>query len=171
MREILFRGFHQFSDEELGDPDGTLFCSDVNPTEIVLNGKKLKGIWLTGNLISDKGEDPLIVGDSADTCSEYVALEWWAPVIPGTIGQFTGLCDKNGKQIFEGDVVGFEDGMSTESGYAESCRCTGCVFWDKETASFQVDNRLSAESYEVLEECAIIGNIYDGPELIKNEHH
>jgi hypothetical protein len=56
--------------------------------------------------------------------------------------------------------------MSTESGYAESC-CTGCVFWDKETASFQVGNRLSAESYEVLEECAIIGNIYDGPRLLE----
>ena len=44
--------------------------------------------------------------------------------------------------------------------------CIGKVVWDDETISFQVTNRLSAESYEVLDECSVIGNIFDNPELI-----
>lgn len=47
MREILFRGFHKgfhkFNNEEFDDSDGSLFCSDVDPTEIILDEKKVKG--------------------------------------------------------------------------------------------------------------------------------
>lgn len=84
---------------------------------------------------------------------------------PETICQYTGLKDKNGKLIFENDVVGFWDTYSTENGYAEA-DCIGKVVWDDETLSFQVTERLSAESYEVLDECSVIGNIFDNPELI-----
>lgn len=45
--------------------------------------------------------------------------------------------------------------------------CIGKVVWDDETISFQVTNRLSAESYEVLDEYSVIGNIYDNPELLE----
>jgi uncharacterized phage protein (TIGR01671 family) len=129
--------------------------------EILFRGKGIgTGKWAYGYLYEDK----LIGCNILQTTPSIKSIL----VEPETIGQFTGLTDKNGKKIFEGDIVGFEDGMSTESGYAES-GCTGCVYWDKETASFQVDNRLSAESYEVLEECAIIGNIYDNPELLEAE--
>jgi uncharacterized phage protein (TIGR01671 family) len=129
--------------------------------EILFRGKGIgTGKWVYGYLYEDK----LIGCNILQTTPSIKSIL----VEPETIGQFTGLTDKNGKKIFEGDIVGFEDGMSTESGYAES-GCTGCVYWDKETASFQVDNRLSAESYEVLEECAIIGNIYDNPELLEAE--
>ena len=82
-----------------------------------------------------------------------------------TICQCTGLKDKNGKFIWENDVVGFWDAYSTESGQAEAA-CDGKVVWDDETISFQVTNRLSAESYEVLGECSVIGNIFDNPELL-----
>ena len=87
-------------------------------------------------------------------------------VRPDTICQCTGLKDKNGKLIWENDVVGFWDTYSTENGQAEM-DCIGKVVWDDETISFQVTNRLSAESYEVLDECSVIGNIFDNPELIK----
>ena len=60
------------------------------------------------------------------------------------------------------------DTYSTESGYADAY-CTGQVVWDTETVSFQVTERLSAESYEVLEECIVIGNIFDNPELLKGD--
>ena len=63
------------------------------------------------------------------------------------------------------DVVGFLDAYSTENGQAEM-DCIGKVVWDDETISFQVTNRLSAESYEVLDECCVIGNIFDNPELM-----
>ena len=55
---------------------------------------------------------------------------------------------------------------STENGYSER-GCVGKVVWDDETISFQVTNRLSAESYEVLDECLVIGNIFDNPELLE----
>jgi len=80
--------------------------------------------------------------------------------------QYTGLKDINDKEIFEGDIVSFDDCTSTESGYCER-GCIGVVEWCNETASFEVSNRLSAESYEVLDECVIIGNIYENPELLK----
>ena len=85
---------------------------------------------------------------------------------PETICQCTGLKDKNGKLIWENDVVGFWDTYSTENGHAEM-DCIGKVVWDDETISFQVTNRLSAESYEVLDECSVIGNIFDNPELLE----
>ena len=84
-----------------------------------------------------------------------------------TICQCTGLKDKNGKLILENDVVAYWDTYSTESGYAEA-DCIGKVVWDDETISFQVTNRLSAESWEVLDdECSVVGNAIDNPELLE----
>ena len=80
--------------------------------------------------------------------------------------QYTGRKDINDKEIFEGDIVSFDDCTSTESGYCER-GCIGVVEWCDETVSFEVSNRLSAESYEVLDECVIIGNIYENPELME----
>ena len=85
-----------------------------------------------------------------------------------TICQCTGLKDKNGQKIWENDVVGFWDTYSTENGQAEA-DCIGKVVLDDETISFQVTNRLSAESYEVLDECGVIGNIFDNQELLESE--
>lgn len=84
-------------------------------------------------------------------------------VDPSTICQCTGLTDKNDKPIWENDIVVFEDRHSTESGYAEM-DCTGEVLWDNETLSFQVTERLSAESYDVLADCIVFGNIFDNKE-------
>lgn len=63
-------------------------------------------------------------------------------------------------------IVAYCDTYSTESGLSEA-DCIGEVLWDDETMSFQVTNRLSAESYEVLDECSVIGNIFDNPELLE----
>ena len=65
-----------------------------------------------------------------------------------TICQCTGLKDRNGKLIWENDIVAYWDTYSTENGWAEA-DCIGKVVWDDETLSFQVTNRLSAESYDV----------------------
>lgn len=89
-------------------------------------------------------------------------------VDPSTICQCTGLKDKNGKLIWENDIVAYWDTYSTENGQAEA-DCVGKVVWDDETISFQVTNRLCAESYEVLDECSVIGNTIDNPELLEGE--
>lgn len=88
-------------------------------------------------------------------------------VEPSTICQCTGLKDKNDKLIFENDIVSYWDSYSTENGLAEA-DCIGKVVWDDETISFQVTNRLSAESWEVLDdECSVVGNAIDNPELLE----
>lgn len=83
-----------------------------------------------------------------------------------TLCQCTGLKDVKGKLIWENDIVAYWDAYSTDSGYAEA-DCIGTIVWDDETISFQVTNRLSAESYEVLDECTVIGNKFDNPELLE----
>ena len=84
-----------------------------------------------------------------------------------TICKCTGRKDEDGKRIWENDIVSFLDMYSTENGYSEH-GCVGKVCWDNETLSFQVTNRLSAESYEVLDDCLVIGNSFDNPELLED---
>ena len=112
--------------------------------------------WHIGNLVEEP--DGLYLRDNKNDIMVYIQDQ-------STICQCTGLKDKNGKLIWENDIVGFWDTYSTENGHAEM-DCIGKVVWDDETISFQVTNRLSAESYEVLDECSVIGNIFDNPELI-----
>lgn len=97
--------------------------------------------------------------------------EWkCAEIEPSTICQCTGKRDEGKKLIFERDIIGFLDCTYTENGYSEH-GCAGEVLWDDETLSFQVTERLSAESYEVIGgiDCKVIGNIFDNPELLEVE--
>lgn len=136
------------------------------------------GEWVQGNLIqscdaTDGWESIIIPVKNSNMFTKHIGhgygnlgFENWYRVNPSTICQCTGLKDKNGKLIWENDVAAYWDTYSTDSGYAEA-DCIGEVVWDEETLSFQVTNRLSAESYEVLDECSVIGNIFDNPELLE----
>ena len=135
------------------------------------------GEWVQGNLIqscdaTDGWESIIIPVKNSNMFTKHIGhgygnlgFENWYRVNPSTICQCTGLKDKNGKLIWENDIVAYWDAYSTENGHAEM-DCIGKVVWDDETISFQVTNRLSAESYEVLDECSVIGNIFDNPELM-----
>ena len=59
------------------------------------------GEWIYGSLI---GND-VIVGEIVSFEDDYFITEFWLKVIPDTVTQFTGVTDKNGIKIFEGDVV------------------------------------------------------------------
>lgn len=110
------------------------------------------------------GNEPLSPNDYSEL---YGLNREWFYIDESTICQCTGLCDEDGKKIYEGDIVGFTDFASTESGYSELC-CRGHVTWDQETASLQVTDRISAESYEVFDRgCKVIGNIFDTPEMLE----
>lgn len=68
-------------------------------------------------------------------------------IVPETVGQFTGLLDKYGKQIFEGDI------MNNAGNVVEYCSDGFCINGDSPLAFWT--------------KTAIIGNIHDDPELLK----
>jgi uncharacterized phage protein (TIGR01671 family) len=89
--------------------------------------------------------------------------------------QYTGLNDNNGKEIYEGDIVEYLDGTewSTESGYdCSEYNNRGVIFFDNECGRYDVTNK-EGVSYDDLFDCGIdlvvLGNIYENPDLIKNE--
>lgn len=138
--------------------------------EILFRGKRIDdGKWIEGYYVKalDMYDEEIhVIMDLDAVFYPYGDVTGRNLVDPETICQYTGLNDKNGKKIWEGDIVGYWDTYSTENGLSEA-DCVGKVVWDDETMSFQVTNRLSAESYEVLDECSVIGNIFDNPELLE----
>lgn len=120
--------------------------------EILFRGKCKKGDrWIEGFLFQTYYEsfewcistEPLSANDYSEIIGD------WAEVIPETLGQFIGLTDKNGKKIFEGDVI------------ANSCGI-------KETVEFYKGRYypfIAFPEYNCWDEkeCEIIGNIHDNP--------
>lgn len=135
----------------------------------LFRGKRIdNGEWIVGSLIVDKHQD-IETGEQIEIIGIYPSeyKDFSKRIDPSTICQCTGRTDRDKALIFEHDVVAYLDTYSTENGYAEA-DCVGEVVWDEETLSFQVTNRLSAESWEVIDgECKVLGNTIDNPELLE----
>jgi uncharacterized phage protein (TIGR01671 family) len=88
-------------------------------------------------------------------------------VRPETVGQFTGLKDKNGKEIYEGDVVTGHTRYERDSDDVEWTReHPAIVEWRTEEAGFYpftMNNRWRCD----VKNIEVIGNIYENPELLK----
>ena len=88
-------------------------------------------------------------------------------VMPETVGQFTGLTDKNGVKIFEGDIVTVENPNISDDEY-------GIVKFDNDGAMFIVEfDTFTVDFGNNIDgnQCEIIGNIFDNPELLKGEEN
>ena len=144
---------------------------------ILFRGKRFSdGEWVVGRLFIDAKED------KHEILAGYVNYRVGWEVAPETVGQFTGLTDKNGKRIFEGDILEFEDCGETGYEYKEGFYFTNraVVAWRHSAWEFGKfmyhDSCVLEEMYssredfiEIFNHSEIIGNIHDNPELLKGE--
>ena len=120
--------------------------------QILFRGKRTdNGEWETGSLV--------IIRDGCSDKEVFIADKmtgYNTPVIKETVGQFTGLTDKNGVRIFEGDILRDDD--NEENGVVEFVDGEFCVvFGNIETHGIA----------DIACCCYVIGNIHDNPELLK----
>ena len=147
MREILFRGKSNWDD-----------------------GKVKKGDWLYGMTIH-----PHCTTDTEIT-SYYIGLG--NKTIDGkTLGQYTGLTDKNGTKIFEGDIVQLTDIRYNNEWKAVvvfgNPYCQYSWGWNLQyigkKPQINTDILLWVEMEDVQVYCEVIGTIHDNPELLESE--
>ena len=131
--------------------------------EILFRGKhKATGKWCEGNLNIDKQGVAIITPDDTP-------LGCYGQVDPATVGQYTGLTDKNGKKIFEGDIVDMGDNWWDAFGPAGHDSQKTIVHWSEEHCGFDPFANYDCDCgvYIQAERCTVIGNIHDNPELLE----
>lgn len=132
---------------------------------IKFRGKEIQnGIWVEGYYRHHK--------TSIGTFSHIVTEDGVDYIVdPETVGQFTGLTDKNGKEIYEGDILNssfsYRDKTSELVGVVEADKCNPC---------FVIHYKWQGSGHDCYEydfiqaglrTNEIIGNIHDNPDLLK----
>ena len=124
---------------------------------IKFRGKKpSNGDWVYGSLVSSKDIDPAIY---FQTGNGMVKTMDWVYVKQDSIGQFTSLYDKNGKEIYEGDILKVQ-GMD-EKIEIRFVRGVFAFLWN---GDLDDEAPINAPTQEWAE---VIGNIHDNPKLLK----
>lgn len=139
--------------------------------EILFRGKDIKGNWYEGLLAHNISKDEWYISNKAGISTAY-------QVRPETIGQFTGLTDKNGTKIFDGDILQGDEYPYCSDGdynyYAEVVwfdnGCCGfglCTHKNPKSAVCGISDG-NCEWFEDFDSnnWSVVGNIYDNPELI-----
>lgn len=141
MREILFRG---------------------KQTD---NGEWIEGAYSPFHLnFGEREEKPHIIIISDDEDIDGL----WCEVIPETVGQYTGLTDKNGRRIFEGDIVRY----GTNTDRADNKEIYEVVFETRGGSRYFGIRISEIETWQFCFEVPaklmeVIGNIHDNPEILK----
>lgn len=128
----------------------------------VRRGKRVdNGKWVYGNIVFTRSgrafllEGSFFSGESHEGDFKHGEI-YGTEVIPETVGPHTGLTDKNGKKIFEGDIVKYENKIY-EIKYLEKY------------ARFAPSNEHSIFMVCAFNHLEVVGNIHDNPGLLKGE--
>ena len=121
----------------------------MNMREIKFRGKRLdNGAWMYGSLVILNGRH--FIFDNADRHE----------VDPETIGQWTGLCDREKTKVYEGDIIAGSNGSI--NGYPWPF--TLQIEWDAAACSFNTPKWLCMNRTHYYD---VVGNVYDNPEKLK----
>lgn len=137
--------------------------------EILFRGKRLDGCsWIEGYYVEQYKAQMIYIPNVEVYGDEYYHI------IPETISEFCGLTDKNGKKIFEGDIIACKnydeelvvEGVVKYGKFNCSC-CDGVYGWYIDGGDIRrLDDWMVDDS-----NAEVIGNIYDNPELIKEQEN
>lgn len=132
--------------------------------EIKFRGKRINsGEWIVGCLIRYSEEKSIIVVDLIEGKEPWVFSE--------TVGQYTGLKDRNGTEIYEGDIVSNGTTIIYGGGNKQTFKDVGVVRWDVKNGCIVINNKRSTKrlTHKTVKQYGIkvIGNIYDNPELLE----
>ncbi len=141
--------------------------------EILFRGKnKYNGKWEVGDLrhiwVFDEPEPRLSIVDNSNKMNNAVS---GVEVIPETVGRFTGLTDKSGRKIFEGDIIAdFDLGNKYIVEYDDRMMCFSFInVKNKRDKYFGADILDFWNWYDNEFEIDVVGNIYDNANLSENE--
>lgn len=137
--------------------------------EILFRGKDFSGVlsrsWIFGSLDTTEKEYPSIIylDRFGNRCRIFVD--------PKTVGQYTGLTDKNGKKIFEGDIIKQINSYDKleMTGFVRFSKSSQFVISHTYTEKENCYKREMKKAFAIKTNCEIIGNIYDNPELLEVE--
>ena len=130
--------------------------------EFLFRGKRTDcEAWVEGDLLHYESGEMAICKGFSNYGYEATEIIGRYKVIPETVGQYTGLTDKNGTKIFEGDIVEcVSDGEQAVISWLKYFACFGLSFdgWCRGFDNY--DDNLPSD-FEV------IGNIHDNPDILK----
>ena len=127
--------------------------------EILFRGKRAdNGQWVYGFYAQELQGQHYILADEGDFYDGPMLT--MVEVIPETVGQYTGLKDKNGVKIFEGDVVRYLNSIESGNGVVIFDACAFLFNW---IDIDEIDSLL--RYFQCSKELEVIGNLHDNPEL------
>jgi uncharacterized phage protein (TIGR01671 family) len=127
--------------------------------KIEFRGKTLDGRWIYGSLFG-KRHIAVEIREGEEPVSSFgIATYRWVEVIPETVGQYTGLKDKNGKEIYEGDIVLCDRNIN--DAFDKTTFLIGIDEYFRYQGVSKLGNEISVEEFEYAE---VIGNIHDWSE-------